>query len=72
MAGGSWNRTGPRCRDVRSGSIALKKISVACSAFFSRWMWVIRMFAFTAKTKPGPTASTQFFSVEAEGSRRKV
>ena len=35
-------------------------------------MCVIRMFAFSAKTKPGGVASTQFCSVAADGSRRNV
>ena len=52
--------------------MVLKNSSVACSAFFSRRMWVIRMLAFTAKTKPAGVASTQAASVAAAGSRRKV
>ena len=32
----------------------------------------MRMLAFTAKTKPGGVASTQLFSVAAEGSLRNV
>src|ERR1035438_10671706 len=59
MFGGNWNRTGPSRREVRSGSMAFRKISVACSAFFSRRMCVIRMLAFTAKTNPARVAPTQ-------------
>jgi len=52
--------------------MAFRKISVAPSAFLSRWIWVIRMFAFTAKTKPGGVCFTQDSNVAADGKRRKV
>ena len=57
---------------MRSGSIIFRNSSVASSAFFSRRICVIRMFALTANTNPGRVASTQFASVEAEGRRRNV
>ena len=52
--------------------MAFRKISVACPAFLSRRMCVMRMCAFTAKTKPSGVASTQAASVAAAGKRRNV
>jgi hypothetical protein len=52
--------------------MAFKKLSVACSAFLKRRMCVMRMLAFTAKTKPAGVASTQAASVVAAGRSRKV
>src|ERR1017187_3728674 len=65
--GGNWKRIGPSRRDVRSGSMAFRKTPVACSAFFSRRICVVRMLAFTAKTNPARVAPTHASNVDAAG-----